>query len=110
MICPRSSSATTDGTRFDPSSPGMMTGVSPSMNPTSEFVVPRSIPTMRSAGILQLSHRGNHKLPEYCSSIFQSFVHVANQVADVVAAVQNANHFVADVSFILFRSAVDCVI
>src|SRR6476620_5483647 len=55
MIWLFSSSATTDGTRFRPSSPGITTGVSPCMNATREFVVPRSIPTMRSADIFELT-------------------------------------------------------
>ena len=46
-----SSSATTEGTRFKPSSPGITTGVSPCMKATREFVVPRSIPTMWSEAI-----------------------------------------------------------
>ena len=37
--------------RFKPSSPGITTGVSPCMNATREFVVPRSMPTMRSEAI-----------------------------------------------------------
>src|SRR5437762_6490706 len=45
------SKATTEGTRLDPSSPGITTGVSPCINATSEFVVPRSMPTMRSSAI-----------------------------------------------------------
>src|SRR3954470_16664396 len=40
-----SSSATTEGTRREPSSPGITTGVSPFMKATREFVVPRSMPT-----------------------------------------------------------------
>src|SRR3954469_3455388 len=40
-----SSSATTEGTSREPSSPGMTTGVSPCMKATREFVVPKSIPT-----------------------------------------------------------------
>ena len=54
-IWPFSSSATTDGTRFSPSSPGMTTGRSPSMYATSELVVPRSIPTMRSLLLIRCS-------------------------------------------------------
>src|SRR5689334_21958346 len=51
MISSFSPRATTEGTRFNPSSPGITTGVSPCMNATREFVVPRSIPTMRSPGM-----------------------------------------------------------
>ena len=43
--------ATTDGTRAEPSSPGMTTGCSPCMNATSELVVPKSIPITRSSAI-----------------------------------------------------------
>ncbi len=42
---PSSVHPTTEGTRRSPSSPGITTGVSPSMYATSEFVVPRSMPT-----------------------------------------------------------------
>src|SRR6266567_5042488 len=42
------SRATTEGSRFKPSSPGITTGISPCMNATREFVVPRSMPTMYS--------------------------------------------------------------
>src|SRR5258707_14831675 len=46
MNSPRASSATSEGTRLEPSSPGITTGESPSMYATREFVVPRSMPTM----------------------------------------------------------------
>ena len=48
----RGSSATTDGTRFEPSTPGITTGLSPSMYATREFVVPRSIPTTRPSAMI----------------------------------------------------------
>ena len=43
--------ATTEGTRAEPSSPGMTTGCSPCMKATSELVVPKSIPITRSSAI-----------------------------------------------------------
>src|SRR5882724_3473936 len=72
------SSATTDGTRFEPSSPGMTTGVSPCMNATSEFVVPRSIPTMRSVAILYLLSLWL-PLCDSVSSVVRGFTFIKNK-------------------------------
>src|SRR5579863_5867545 len=63
------SSATTDGTRLDPSTPGMTTGLSPSMYATREFVVPRSIPTTRPSAMLIVS--GSHGLVDFANQIAQ---------------------------------------
>ena len=65
----------------EPSTPGITTGLSPSMYATREFVVPRSIPTTRPSAIL--------------------FVHAPRvsftsrtQVAQVAPAVEQGNHLV----------------
>src|SRR5579884_2648750 len=127
MISPDPSSATSEGTRFAPSSPGITTGRpaapgpcadSGSMYATREFVVPRSIPTMRSASAITCSrtarlpsneskHRARRPLPN-ChgpaphtktspSSLqsrlrFQRRVDVAHQVADVRPRIQYFHH------------------
>src|SRR6201996_1604550 len=70
--------ATTDGTRFRPSSPGMTTGFSPCIKATRELVVPRSIPTTRSSAIsLRLS---------------QGLLYIAHQVQQVTASLQQGSH------------------
>src|SRR5258706_1346636 len=66
-----SSSATTDGTRFEPSSPGITTGLSPCMKATREFVVPRSIPTMRSVAIIPLQ-KAEVRMQEVNASFFST--------------------------------------
>src|SRR5512142_2224275 len=98
IICSRSSKATTEGTRFRPSSPGMTTGFSDSMKATREFVVPRSMPMMRSEPICNFVI-GNllivgfnckiPRLPNYKILLLSHrFVDVADQVPDVISAVQ----------------------
>src|SRR5271170_7644163 len=107
-----SSSATTEGTRFEPSSPGITTGLSPCMKATREFVVPRSMPTMRSEAIVA-NAEGRTQNEEVTASFsllhsyflllifllltlsFQNLAYIPNQVPDVVAAVQDVHHFVA---------------
>src|ERR1022692_1997813 len=90
-----SSSATTEGTRFEPSSPGITTGLSPCIKATREFVVPRSMPTMRSDAIDAISNlkSSNWQLAK-CQLLmaFQYLRHIPNQVPDVVAAVQHVHH------------------
>src|ERR1700730_5559248 len=56
--------ATTDGTRLEPSSPGITTGFSPCMKATSEFVVPRSIPTTRLMVLSVIPLLVQHEHPE----------------------------------------------
>src|ERR1035441_8899134 len=72
------SSATTDGTKLDPSTPGITTGFSPCMYATREFVVPRSIPTTRPSAILLSSSQG--------------LGNIANQIAEVAPPVQQRHH------------------
>src|SRR5260370_23471200 len=92
-----SSSATTEGTRFDPSSPGITTGLSPCMKATREFVVPRSMPTMRSVAMVanaELRSQNAEVTTTVASALllltsdltFQHLTHIPNQVSDVVAA------------------------
>src|ERR1700684_128675 len=88
--------ATTEGTRFRPSSPGITTGLSPCMKATRELVVPRWIPTMRSVDILQFVNlvieyleslsrepENNYSITRlHNCSIFQHFVHIPYQIPD----------------------------
>src|ERR1017187_9087359 len=72
------SSATTDGTRFEPSTPGITTGFSPCIYATRELVVPKSIPTTRPSAILLSSSQG--------------LGNVANQIAEVAPPIQQGHH------------------
>src|ERR1700757_4467435 len=95
------SSATTDGTRFKPSTPGITTGVSPSIYATREFVVPRSIPTTRPSAMISLvflsacrpalsaSLRRND-----AASAVQGLRYIPHQVAEIPPPVQQGNHVV----------------
>src|ERR1700686_5867023 len=101
-----SSSATTEGTRFKPSSPGITTGLSPCMKATREFVVPRSMPTMRSGDIVLnaevRSQNAEVKAAVLTSAFllltsdlsFQDLTHIPDQIADVVATVQHVHYLV----------------
>src|SRR5450755_673632 len=73
------SSATTEGSRFRPSSPGITTGVSPCIKATRELVVPRSMPTMRSVAISWLL-------------LLKRRIYISDQIPDVIAAVQHIYH------------------
>src|ERR1019366_2235374 len=104
-----SSSATTEGTRFSPSSPGITTGRSPSMYATNELVVPRSIPTMRSFAMLRFSlfakPRCARSLSEQRPSALQHLVDVAQQIAQVAATIQYIHHLVAHGHAIFIQNA-----
>src|SRR5579862_4305359 len=109
MTCSRSSRATTEGTRLSPSSPGITTGLSPCRKATSEFVVPRSIPTMRSGICTQYSALGIWQFAK-CQLAFQNFVHVSNQISYVGTAVQQVHHLVANFAATFFRAANDLLV
>src|SRR5216683_3733890 len=87
MIFSFSSSATTDGTRFTPSSPGITTGELPCINATRELVVPRSMPTMRLVEAIQNDLK---------SSIPECLIHVSYQIPYVAAAVEQVHQLVAN--------------
>src|SRR5712692_35072 len=112
MICSRSSSATTEGTRFSPSSPGMTTGVSPCMCATREFVVPGSMPTMRSVLIavqiadFRLQIENQKSAISNLKSAFQHLVHIPDQIPDVVPPVQQVDHLVPHPVAIFLATAV----
>src|SRR5271156_3886929 len=111
-----SSSATTEGTRFEPSSPGMTTGLSPCMKATREFVVPRSMPTMRSVAIVANAEgrtQNSEVTPLFLllhsdfillTLCFQNFPNIPHQIADVIAAVQQVHHLVALLHTLYFRN------
>src|SRR5947209_10627041 len=99
-------SATTDGTRLEPSSPGITTGVSPCMYATSELVVPKSIPTMCSSDMflksvhenrgtaalgcvfIGIPNTGEGACATNCCLSFQDLIHVAHQISDIRAPIQ----------------------
>src|SRR6185503_1308896 len=102
------SSATTDGTRFEPSTPGMTTGLSPSIYATRELVVPRSIPTTRPSDAMRALDTSGAEAPDHfarfwardesralilANSIAQCLGYVAHEVVDVSPPIKQRNHF-----------------
>src|SRR5579864_9462014 len=103
MNWPESSSATSDGTRFNPSSPGMITGESTCMYATRELVVPKSMPSMRSSAALsplfflatanlfvfQAADAGS-----LCCLLTNDGIHIAHQISNVRTPVQQVYQLV----------------
>src|SRR5579863_10589527 len=86
----------------------MTIGLSPCMKATREFVVPRSIPTMRSVAIIQQSalsiqHSANPASRHRMLSL-KHFTHVPNQIPDVRPSIQQVYHFVEDFAPAFLRS------
>src|SRR5271154_7015840 len=96
---PASGIATTEGTRFEPSSPGMTTGCSPCMKATSELVVPRSIPITRSSDISIL-----------VSLNLKRLIDAVHEVANVPSPVKQRCELFLDGQLLRFVATVDgCV-
>src|SRR5579872_5270631 len=92
------SSATTEGTRLEPSTPGITTGWSPSMYATREFVVPRSIPTTRPSAMHSFVLETSRGLtPPWSKNrpavfAFERAGYVAHEVAEIPPPVEQRNH------------------
>ena len=92
--------ATTEGTRFEPSSPGMIDRLIALHKGDERIGRPEVDSSMRASAI-----------DIRCFLAFQRFVYVAHEVADVAPAVEERNDFVSDFGLLGFGgSAVDgCV-
>src|SRR5258708_2539424 len=75
------------------------------MKATSELVVPRSIPTMRSFAMIQIYELPNLRIVEFGFSvlnssirksvnlsIFQRLIHIPNQIPDVASPIEQTHH------------------